>query len=187
VDNVGHGADDIDYFVVTAPGRLWTTRALIIALVRLARRRGVTLCPNYLVSERALVLADRNLFTAHELAQMVPLGGEPLYGHLRWLNRWVGQYLPNAGGPPRPVDGRRPRGRWLRTAAERMGQSAAGGLFERWERERKIRKLGSSAPGGSESESSFGPECCKGHFNRHGERVMSAHRARLAGLEAVSP
>src|SRR5437879_4939692 len=69
MDNVADG--DIDYLVVTEPGRLRLCRALIVGLVRTAALRGVELCPNYFLSERALVLDARNLFTAHAVAQMV--------------------------------------------------------------------------------------------------------------------
>src|SRR5687768_1562392 len=54
-DNVERDAD-IDYLVVTAAGRVWLCRAAVIALVRWAGRRGVSMCPNYFLSEEALVL-----------------------------------------------------------------------------------------------------------------------------------
>ena len=66
-------------FVVTVDGRLWLARGLTIGVVKLAARapssRGVRLCPNYLVTASTLDLPERDLYTAHELAQLVPLFG----------------------------------------------------------------------------------------------------------------
>src|SRR2546428_13435487 len=59
-----HNVDDkgdIDYLIVTEPGRLWVCRWLIAALARVALLDGVCLCVNYVISTRALALADRNL------------------------------------------------------------------------------------------------------------------------------
>src|SRR5512144_1659317 len=44
VDNAPAG-DDIDYLIVTAPGRAWLARGLAVLVVRLARLFGVGLCP----------------------------------------------------------------------------------------------------------------------------------------------
>src|SRR5260370_36997232 len=82
-------------------GRVWLCRAIVVGLVRTAALRGVELCPNYFLSERALVLDERNLFTAHEAAQMVPLTGIETYQRMRTLHRWTETFLPNAGGHPR--------------------------------------------------------------------------------------
>src|SRR5260370_23103993 len=99
-------------------GRVWLCRAIVVGLVRTAALRGVELCPNYFLSERALVLDEHNLFTAHEVAQMVPLTGIETYQRMRSLNRWTDTFLPNAGGHPRrlaPVD---PRPRRMRRSLD---------------------------------------------------------------------
>ncbi|RPI99896.1 MAG: hypothetical protein EHM39_05740, partial [Chloroflexi bacterium] len=70
---------DIDYFIITAPGRLWMARAMVLAVARVAALRGIRLCPNYLVTEDALVFPDRTLYAAHELTQMIPLFGLDMY------------------------------------------------------------------------------------------------------------
>jgi hypothetical protein len=180
MDNVADG--DIDYLVITEPGRLWLCRALVVGLVRAAAFRGLELCPNYFLSEHALELTERNLFTAHEVAQMVPLSGSATYQRLRALNhRWTDTYLPNASGPPRrmaPVD---PRPRRSRALLEGTLRSPLASPFEHWEMARKMRKLGQR--GNGHAEAAFGPDWCKGHFGDHGQLTLSRYEERLRAIE----
>jgi hypothetical protein len=179
MDNVADG--DIDYLVITEPGRLWLCRALVVGLVRTAALRGTTLCPNYFLSEQALVLSERNLFTAHEVAQMVPLSGIETYQRLRSLNHWTTTYLPNAGGPPRrlaPVD---LRPRRTRRIVEGTLRSRVCSPFERWEMARKMRKLGQR--GNGHAEAAFGPDWCKGHFGDHGQLTLERYDQRIQAIE----
>jgi len=69
VDNAPAG-DDIDYLIVTAPGRVWLARALAVGVVRVASVLGVGLCPNYVLAHSALSQQKRNLFIAHDLARL---------------------------------------------------------------------------------------------------------------------
>src|SRR6266852_977870 len=88
--------DDVDLFILVRPGRLWLCRLLVLGVVRLAARRGYVLCPNFLLSTDHLRLSVRNLFTAHEVVQMVPLEPSPWYGAFLEANGWVRDLLPNA-------------------------------------------------------------------------------------------
>jgi hypothetical protein len=179
VDNVRPGAD-IDYLIVVEPGRLWLCRALVIALVRLVARSGDVVCPNYLISERALVLQDRSLYSAHELAQMVPLAGVALYEHMRRLNNWADDFLPNAAGPPRQIGSPRPQHRTAQRVAEAPLRTPVGGWLERQEMTRKVRKL--SRLRGSSGETDFCADWCKGHFEAHGQHTLDAFDERLRGF-----
>ena len=96
VDNAPNRNDDIDYLLVTASNRLWLARFLVVMLVRLVARRGVCICPNYLITVNAIDQFDRSFFTAHELAQMVPLYGIRVYRALVQANTWAKNILPNA-------------------------------------------------------------------------------------------
>lgn len=186
MDNVADG--DIDYLIVTEPGRLWLCRALVVALVRAAALRSTELCPNYFLSERALQLSERNLFTAHEIAQMVPLTGIQVYLHLRALNRWTDNYLPNASGPPHRVAPVEPRPHRTRRLVERTLRSRLGSPFERWEMTRKVKKLGQRSNG--HAEAAFGPDWCKGHFGDHGQLTLSRFEERLRAIDqraVISP
>jgi hypothetical protein len=183
MDNMSDG--DIDYLVVTEPGRLWVCRAMIVGLVRLAALKGTELCPNYLLSERALVLNERNLFTAHEVTQMVPLAGLETYQRLRELNRWADDYLPNAAGAPRRLAPVEPSRRRTRRIVERTLRSRVCTPLEQWEMSRKIRKLGSR--GNGHVEVAFGPDWCKGHFGDHGQVTLGRFAERLQALGHAAP
>lgn len=179
MDNMADG--DIDYLIVTEPDRLWLCRALIVAVVRMAALRGTELCPNYFLSERALALTERNLFTAHEVAQMVPLAGLACYQQLRDLNGWTYAYLPNAGGPPRRMAAGDPTRHFTHALVESTLRSPVCSPLERWEMARKVRKLGTQGAG--HAEAAFGPDWCKGHFGDHGQATLSRYAERVQALE----
>jgi hypothetical protein len=179
MDNVGDA--DIDYLIVTEPGRLWLCRGLVVGIVRLAALRGVTLCPNYFLTENTLVLEERNLFTAHEVTQMVPVAGMATYEVLRTLNDWTASHLPNAGGPPRRMHVAEGRERAWYRLAETALRSRLGGRIERWEMERKLSKLRKRGDG--HAEAAFGPDWCKGHFGDHGGLTLARFDERWRRLE----
>jgi len=169
---------DIDYLVVTAPGRLWTVRAMLLALARMAALHGVRICPNYLVTERAMVFPDQTLYAAHELAQMVPLFGMHVYAQLCSLNRWKDRFLPNAQGLP-PVRSRvtRRNDPMLKPALESLLLKPPSGWFEQWEMARKMPRL--KRQQSSSPESTFTADTCKGHDQRHAQRTEETYRKRL--------
>lgn len=174
---------DLDFLIVTAPGRLWLCRGMIMLMVRLARRAGDELCPNYFISTLALRFSDRNLYAAHELAQMIPLSGREVYMQIRRVNAWIGEYLPNADRPPSRVgvpaaiDGRVSR---FRQAVELGLATPIGERLERWEMNRKIHRLQAQDP--AAGETIFNCDQCKGHFGGYGGKTLVAYRERLAGL-----
>ncbi len=181
MDNVEPDTD-VDYFIVTEPDRLWLCRALVIALVvKPAARRGDVLCPNYLLSERALALCERNLFTAHELLQMTPIAGLPVYHQMRQANAWTTRFLPNAHDPPQRVNLAPSVRRSLRALAEVSLRTPAGDWLEQWEMDRKVRRF--SQQNGDHAEVAFSADWCKGHFESHGRLILKAFARRLQELD----
>ncbi len=179
VDNIDSNAD-IDYLIVTDVGRLWLCRAMIILLVRQAARRGIILCPNYFLSEQALSFEEHNLYSAHEIVQMVPISGLKVYNRLLEANRWVSTFLPNSGTVPRPIVNPTKSlstpikgARWLGEVALR---TPPGGWLEQWEMNRKIRRFNQEAAAGAASgevsEAAFSADYCKGHFDDHSQRTL---------------
>jgi len=189
-DNVAGGAD-IDYMIVTEPDRLWLCRWLVAALRRVAHRDGVSLCPNYVVSMRALALADRDLYTAYELARMTPIAGLGTYRRLRRANPWTIEFLPNTEGPPpRPphTDTHAASTRTHRALArlarlgERAMRSPLGAVLERGEMTYRIRKR--ATQGVAQIEASYSRDWYKEHTSGHRHRAMAAFADRIEGLAA---
>lgn len=97
--------DDIDFFVVTAPGRLWICRTLLMLFKRVAFLGSHRyFCINYFVSEDGLALPDRNIFTAMEIGWLRPLWGRKWYDAFIDANTWVEHFLPNWSRETRGVD-----------------------------------------------------------------------------------
>ncbi|MFQ5614459.1 MAG: hypothetical protein ACE5H9_20245, partial [Anaerolineae bacterium] len=182
VENPRNNVDDIDYFVVTDANRLWLCRAMIILLVRFARRRNVHLCPNYLLTERLLFFKENNLYTAREMLQMVPLYGKDLYLKMRLLNTWVTNYLPQGTGLN--LDKVNDNLSVLQSVAKKVGEFILGGiigdLLEKVLRKYQITKHTRIAEQvGAVDKVVFTADECKGHFDNHGHKTLQAYRHRV--------
>jgi len=95
---------DLDFFIITEPGRLWIARTLLAFYKRLFLFNvHKYFCVNYFIDSEHLVIEEKNLFTATELATLIPLSGADLYLKLQKANAWVTDMFPNYG--PRPVQG----------------------------------------------------------------------------------
>ncbi len=99
---------DIDLMVITKKGALWATRLAVYTLIKLygiptrkprEKHEKDKLCLNIWLDETSLVWPkkERNVFIAHELAQIVPLvNKEKAYEDLLAKNSWIKDYWPNA-------------------------------------------------------------------------------------------
>ncbi len=89
---------DIDYFIVTAPGRLWIARSILIAFKKIFLLNSKRfLCVNHIVSEDGLEEQIRNRYVATEIGTVLPLMSMELHDRYRASNEWVSAYLPNLG------------------------------------------------------------------------------------------
>jgi hypothetical protein len=178
--NPASDTDDLDYIIVTAPGRVWLARAFAIAIVRLARLRGVTVCPNYVLAETALLQERRDIFMAHEVAQMVPIYGRTVYDRFRQVNQWTHEQLPNAQGPFFGVDEYAPSGFWsmFKHGLEKLLGGRTSDWLENWEHQRKRRRFAAEMKRPYAS-AKLDAEQVKGHFNDHGHPVLQRYAELL--------
>ncbi len=103
-------SSDVDFLVITQKGTLWTTRLLSFLLLKFVgipfRRFGDEvekdkICLNLWLDETVLSWpkSQRNAYTAHEIAQIIPLvDKQRVFEKFLWLNRWIKKYWPNAVG-----------------------------------------------------------------------------------------
>lgn len=98
--------DDIDLFVITQKGRMWSARfycLLIATIMGMRRKRGSVyapnkVCLNMFFDESNLLISKykQNIYTAHEVLQMKPLFAKSdTYDRFLKANQWVFEYFPN--------------------------------------------------------------------------------------------
>ena len=87
---------DIDLFVVTRANRLWIARTCMHLFKKLSYLAGRQhrFCMNYYIDEEALCIQEHNIFTATEIATLLPVAG---MNNFFKQNNWVSNYFPNAG------------------------------------------------------------------------------------------
>ncbi len=88
--------DDIDYFIVTKPGRLWLVRSMLVLFKKIFLQNSYrNFCINYFVDSDHLEIRDRNRFTATEIAFLIPMFNRELHARMIAANSWVREYYPN--------------------------------------------------------------------------------------------
>ena len=141
---------DIDFFIITAKNRLWIARTLMHCFKKftfLANKQHY-FCMNYYIDEQELQIREKNIYTAIEIATLIPLHGDIAFEQFYIANAWMRDYLPN-------------KCMWLTTAksvkttffkrfTEILFSSRAGNLIDsclmkitakRWLKKEKVKKL----------------------------------------------
>ena len=171
---------DMDLFVITSPGRVWTVTVVTLALARLRgwRKR---LCLNYVISERALWIAPADLFSANQIVHLRPITGSDAYRRFLEANHFVERFYPNF--LPRPVTEGRPSSRLL----ERALNLTVGPFAEclcRWLYRAYLRRRAHTWK--SRDQVRLERECLKLHTRSHRREVMERFEQALEDAMAVA-
>jgi len=86
--------DDIDLFMIIEDGKVW---AVFLLAIVWARAKGIRrrLCMNYLISDAALPLYERDSFTAQQAASLKPIFGKAVYDRFIASNPFLYGWFPN--------------------------------------------------------------------------------------------
>lgn len=88
---------DIDLFIITAKNRLWVARTLMHCFKKLTFlvKREHYFCMNYYIDEEELQIREKNIYTAIEIATLIPVHGDTTFEQFYMANNWTRSYLPN--------------------------------------------------------------------------------------------
>ena len=175
------GSADLDLFVITAPHRVWSVTVATVVLSKLLgwRKR---LCMNYVVSENALAIEPRDLFSANQVIHLRPMFGSEVFPRFLEANPFVQSFYPNfssskAAGPQA-----------RKTTVERILSVGIAQLFERlargsygWHLRRR------AATWHSRDQVRLEPECLKLHTSSHRASTLAKFDAAMADILAREP
>jgi len=87
---------DIDFFIITAANRLWIARTLMHLYKKFTFIIGRQhwFCMNYYIDEAGLEIEEKNIYTAIEIATLLPMWGGISLGNFMLANAWTKKYLP---------------------------------------------------------------------------------------------
>ncbi|MGZ3764606.1 MAG: nucleotidyltransferase domain-containing protein [Mucilaginibacter sp.] len=95
--NFADETSDIDLFIITAKNRLWIARTLMHCFKKLTFlvNKQHYFCMNYYIDEQEMQIREKNIYTAIEIATLIPLHGDAVFEQFYLTNAWTRDYLPH--------------------------------------------------------------------------------------------
>jgi len=175
------GSADLDLFMITAPGRVWSVTLAVLVVSRVFGWRR-HLCLNYVISENTMKIVPEDLFTANQIIHLRPTYGRDVFARFLDTNQFVRNVYPNF---ELTNELKASRGQGLKSTVEKLLSIGLAPLAERfarsfygWHLRRK------SASWQSRDEVRLEPECLKLHTSSHRIQTLkkfdsAMHRALL--------
>lgn len=179
---------DIDYFIITRANRLWISRTLLHIFKKFTFLTGHQhcFCMNYFVDEESLHITDQNIYTALEIATLVPVAGEPMIERFLLSNRWRARFFPACD--PINLSDNKPRRQIFKILFEKAFSGGLADRLDTWLMKVTSRRWSRKSRVGKRNKNGYTMNLLTGkHFARSNpgsfqERVLNLYERKLAEL-----
>ncbi|MES2776328.1 MAG: nucleotidyltransferase domain-containing protein [Bacteroidota bacterium] len=178
---------DIDYFVITAPNRLWIARFFFVLFHKIILLNKTKLfCYNYMIAADHLSISKRNIYTATEIVTLLPTLGAKDYQQFLRTNAWVKDYFPNFPVPD--TDDLKTGRSWFKRCLEKLLSGKMGEKLDIYLMKHTERRWHKRQPphmfSNPEAYMSLKRHTAKGHTQDHYPRILTCYEENLRRFEA---
>jgi hypothetical protein len=180
--------DDIDYFIITEPGRLWLSRTLLTLFKKIFLLNSYrNFCINYFVDTQNLFIPEQNIFTATEIVFTLPTFNRAMHEKFLKTNSWTLRYYPTFLQNGSHLKDNAPL---LKSFLEKLLQNSMGDRLENYFLRKSgnyIRKKFAKMSDEEFSKAfSIKPHELRYLPNRQQFRILSAYEKRIKGFEKLT-
>jgi hypothetical protein len=125
---------DIDFFIITKANRLWIARTMMHLFKKLTFITGHQhyFCMNYYIDEEALLIQDKNIFTAIEIGTLVPVRGHRTLNEFFEVNNWTSEFINDVGILKLAVGDKKEIKPWYKRLSEWLFNNKIGDDLDKW-------------------------------------------------------
>jgi len=125
---------DIDFFIITKSNRLWIARTIMHLFKKLTFITGHQhyFCMNYYIDEEALLIQDKNIFTAIEIGTLLPVRGYRTLNEFFEVNSWSSEFINGVAKLNAPVRDKKEVKPWYKRFSESVFNNRIGDDLDKW-------------------------------------------------------
>jgi len=181
---------DVDFFIITKANRLWMARSIMHLFKKITFLTGHQhyFCMNYYIDEDALLIKEQNIFTAVEVATLIPVAGKDVLENFFITNSWGDQFFP---GKQIQLPVHKEPATWIKKAIECLFDSRLGDHLDKWLFKITTKRWHQKGEKGMRNKNGHTMQLITGrHFSRSNpgsfqEKVLSLYEQKLIELKLI--